>query len=121
MSPETSKLELVYRARLVSYVTLRFESTDVGTLDATIGGLTKRLSESGGSIVGPVPLPTRVEGYVVKMESGVREYRVYTHKRLMTLVNPDATAIQKAASFNVPAGVDLTIREAKRTVEFSDG
>jgi small subunit ribosomal protein S10 len=104
-------IEVTHKARLNSYVLLRFESTDAGTLDAIVGTLIQLLAKEQVSMMGPVPLPTRVERYRVLSTRGSKEYCVHTHKRILTLINPEASAMQAAAALSVPPGVEIKVRE----------
>jgi small subunit ribosomal protein S10 len=92
-------------------VTFRFESNDIGKLDSAIGALVQKLVEVEADLAGPYPLPTRIERYRVISRSEMKEYCVCTHKRLLIIDNPPAVAMRKAASFNIPPGVDLKLRE----------
>jgi small subunit ribosomal protein S10 len=109
--PESLKIEQAYAARAEHHVVFRFESTDLGALDSAIERMVKAFLENGVTILGPIPLPTRVECYKILSESTVKEYRVYTHKRMMTLIDPQSTLLHRAGNLEVPPGVDVKLKE----------
>ena len=67
------------------------------------------------SVVGPIPLPTRVERFTVNRSPNVDkksmdQFEMRTHKRLLDIVNPTAKTIDELKKLNLPAGVDITIK-----------
>jgi small subunit ribosomal protein S10 len=109
--PRSHAVERECAARLERHLVLRFEATDQGKLESSIGRMVRLFLENGTTVFGPLPLPTRVECYKVLTGSGAREYRVHTHKRLVTLIDPQSVVLQQQDLFDVPPGVDVKIRE----------
>jgi len=99
------------------HLSLRFESIDLGALDAAIARMTQTLLHCGAKIVGPFPLPTRVERDNVLSGLSTREYAVYTHKRILPIIDPQAMIIQNVSALDVPPGVDIKEKEQKRPVD----
>ena len=70
---------------------------------------------TGAQVVGPIPLPTRIERFTVNRSPNVDkksmdQFEMRTHKRLLDIVNPTAKTIDELKKLNLPAGVDITIR-----------
>ena len=70
---------------------------------------------TGAQVVGPIPLPTRVERFTVNRSPNVDkksmdQFEMRTHKRLLDIVNPTAKTIDELKKLNLPAGVDITIK-----------
>jgi small subunit ribosomal protein S10 len=70
---------------------------------------------TGAMVVGPVPLPTRVERYTVLRSPHVdkksrEQFEIRVHKRLLDIVNPTSRTIDELKKLNLSAGVDIRIR-----------
>ena len=80
-----------------------------------VGGIIDTARGTGAQVVGPIPLPTRVERYTVNRSPNVDkksmdQFEMRTHKRLLDIVNPTAQTIDELKKLNLPAGVDITIK-----------
>ncbi len=113
---DSINLERVDAAKLERHVVIRLESADQGTLDTFIARMMEVLLENAASVRGPLPLPTRRECYRAISASHVRDYWVYTHKRMLTLVDPKSPILAMAGAIDVPPGVDVKVREITRSV-----
>ena len=89
-------------------VRIRLQAYDHRVLDQAVGGIIDTARGTGAQVVGPIPLPTRVERFTVNRSPNVDEMR--THKRLLDIVNPTAQTIDELKKLNLPAGVDITIK-----------
>ena len=70
---------------------------------------------SGARVIGPVPLPTRIEKFTVMRSTFIDkdsrdQLEIRTHKRLIDVVDPDAKTIDNLMKLNLPAGVDIEIK-----------
>lgn len=70
---------------------------------------------TGAQIVGPVPLPTRIERFTVNRsphvdKKSMEQFEIRTHKRLLEIVEPTAKTVDELKKLNLPAGVDITIK-----------
>ena len=70
---------------------------------------------SGAQVVGPVPLPTRIERWTVNRsphvdKKSMDQFEMRTHKRLLDIVSPTAKTVDELKKLNLPAGVDISIR-----------
>jgi small subunit ribosomal protein S10 len=113
---DSINLERVHAAKLERHVVIRLESADQGAMDTFIARMMEVLLENAASVLGPLPLPTRRERYRAISASQVRDYWVYTHKRILTLVDPESPILAKAGTIDVPPGVDVKVRETTRSV-----
>ena len=96
-------------------VRIRLQAYDHRVLDQAVGGIIDTARGTGAQVVGPVPLPTRVERYTVNRSPNVDkksmdQFEMRTHKRLLDIVNPTAQTIDELKKLNLPAGVDITIK-----------
>jgi small subunit ribosomal protein S10 len=70
---------------------------------------------TGARVVGPIPLPTRMERYTVNRsphadKKSMDQFEIRTHKRLLDIVEPTAKTVDELKKLNLPAGVDITIK-----------
>ena len=96
-------------------VRIRLQAYDYRVLDQAVGGIIDTARATGAQIVGPIPLPTRVDRFTVNRSPTVDtksmdQFEMRTHKRLLDIVNPTAKTIDELKKLNLPAGVDITIK-----------
>ena len=96
-------------------VRIRLQAYDHRVLDQAVGGIIDTARGTGAHVVGPIPLPTRVERFTVNRSPNVDkksmdQFEMRTHKRLLDIVNPTAQTIDELKKLNLPAGVDITIK-----------
>ena len=96
-------------------VRIRLQAYDHRVLDQAVGGIIDTARGTGAQVVGPIPLPTRVERFTVNRSPNVDkksmdQFEMRTHKRLLDIVNPTAKTIDELKKLNLPAGVDITIK-----------
>ena len=78
-------------------------------------GLLKRLNVAGAQVVGPVPLPTKIEKFTVRRSTFIdkdshEHFEIRTHNRLIDVMDPDSKTIDMLMRLNLPAGVDIEIK-----------
>jgi len=66
-------------------------------------------------VVGPVPLPTRIERYTVRRSTFIdkdsqEHFEIRAHNRLIDVLDPDSKTIDMLMRLNLPAGVDIEIK-----------
>ena len=96
-------------------VRIRLQAYDHRVLDQAVGGIIDTARGTGAQVVGPIPLPTRVERFTVNRSPNVDkksmdQFEMRTHKRLLDIVPPTAKPIDELKKLNLPAGVEITIR-----------
>ena len=72
-------------------------------------------SATGATVVGPVPLPVKIERYTVRRSPFIdkdshEHFEIRTHKRLIDVIDPDPKTIDMLMRLNLPAGVDIEIK-----------
>ncbi len=96
-------------------IRIRLRGYDHGVLDQAVADIVDTARGSGAQIVGPIPLPTRIERYTVNRSPHVNkksmdQFEMRTHKRLLDIVGPTAKTVDELKKLNLPAGVDITIK-----------
>ena len=66
-------------------------------------------------VVGPVPLPTRIEKFTVDRSPFIdkdsrEQFEIRTHKRLIDVMEPGPKTIENLTKLDLPAGVDIEIK-----------
>ena len=96
-------------------IRIRLKSYDHRLIDETCQKIVDTAIRTGASIIGPIPLPTRKEVYVVNkasfIDKNAREhFEIITHKRLIDILEPTSKTIDSLQHLDLPAGVDIEIK-----------
>ena len=100
-------------AKATVHIKLRgFEHKNVDLACAKIIETVKR---TGGSVSGPVPLPTEVEKITIlravhKYKDSREQFEKRTHKRLIVINNPSKETIDAITHLDIPSGVDIQVK-----------
>jgi small subunit ribosomal protein S10 len=94
---------------------IRLKAYDHRVLDESARRIVEAAERTGARVVGPVPLPTRIERWTVKRSPFIdkdsqEHFEMRTHKRLIDVMDPDAKTIDTLTRLNLPAGVDIEIK-----------
>ena len=90
-------------------------SYDYRIIDETCQKLVDTAVRTGASVMGPIPLPTKVEVFVVNkstfIDKNSREhFGLKTHKRLIDILNPTNQTIDSLMHLELPAGVEVEVK-----------
>ena len=96
-------------------IRIRLQAYDHRVLDQAVESIVETARGSGARVVGPVPLPTRIERCTVNRSPHINkksmdQFEMRTHKRLVDIVSPTAKTVDELKKLNLPAGVDISIR-----------
>jgi small subunit ribosomal protein S10 len=96
-------------------IKIKLKSFDHRLIDETCQKLVDTATKTGASIIGPVPLPTKKETYVVNKstftDKDAREhFGLKIHKRLLDIINPTNQTIDSLMHLDLPAGIDVEIK-----------
>ena len=96
-------------------IRIRLQAYDHRVLDQAVESIVETARGSGARVVGPVPLPTRIERWTVNRSPHINkksmdQFEMRTHKRLIDIVSPTAKTVDELKKLNLPAGVDISIR-----------
>ena len=96
-------------------IRIRLQAYDHRVLDQAVTSIVETARGSGARVVGPVPLPTRIERWTVNRsphvdKKSMDQFEMRTHKRLVDIVSPTAKTVDELKKLNLPAGVDISIR-----------
>ena len=96
-------------------IRIRLQGYDHKVLDQAVHDIIETARATGAQVVGPVPLPTRIERYTVNRsphadKKAMDQFEIRTHKRLLDILEPTAKTVDELKKLNLPAGVDITIK-----------
>jgi len=79
-------------------VRIKLKAYDSKLLDHSVKELVDTAKRTGARIVGPIPLPTKINKYCVLRSPHVdkksrEQFEIRTHKRLMDILEPSQNAI----------------------------
>ena len=96
-------------------VRIKLKAYDHRILDKAAVKIVETIKRSGGTVSGPVPLPTEIEKFTIlravhKYKDSREQFEMRTHKRLIDIKNPSKETIDALAHLDLPSGVDIEIK-----------
>ncbi len=97
-------------------IRIKLRAYDHRLLDQSVQEIVSAAQRTGANINGPVPLPTRTSKYTVNRSPHVNkksreQFEMRTHNRLLDIVNPTAQTVDSLMRLDLPAGVDVEIKQ----------
>src|SRR6187431_3435109 len=99
-------------------IRIRLKAYDHRVLDQSAKRIVETAERTGAKVVGPVPLPTRIEKFTVRRSPFIdkdsqEHFEIRTHKRLIDIHQPTPKTVDSLQRLDhLPAGVDIEIRLA---------
>ncbi|MBC7263583.1 MAG: 30S ribosomal protein S10 [Chloroflexi bacterium] len=96
-------------------IRIKLKAYDHRLLDQSAKRIVETAERAGAAVVGPVPLPTKIERFTVNRSPFIdkdsrEQLEIRTHKRLIDVIEPSQKAIEMLMKLNLPAGVDIEIK-----------
>ena len=96
-------------------IRIRLKAYDHRILDQSTKRIVDTAERSGARVIGPVPLPTKIERFTIRRSSFIdkdsqEHFEIRTHNRLIDVLEPDSKTIDMLMRLNLPAGVDIEIK-----------
>ena len=96
-------------------IRIRLKSYDHEVIDNSARKIVDTVTRAGATVVGPVPLPTEKNVFVVirsphKYKDSREHFQMLTHKRLIDIVDATSKTVQELQRLNLSAGVDIEIK-----------
>ena len=96
-------------------IRIRLKAYDHRVLDQSAKRIVETAERSGAHVVGPVPLPTKVERYTIRRSTFIdkdshEHFEIRTHNRLVDISNPTKKTIDSLMTLDLPTGVDIEIK-----------
>ena len=98
-------------------IRIRLQSYDAQLIDAAAEKIVETAKRTGARVSGPIPLPTKKEVVTIlravhKYKDSREQFERRTHKRLIDILNPNQKTIEALMSLDLPAGVEIEIKQA---------
>ena len=100
---------------LKTKIRIRLKAYDHKLLDQSSVDIVDTARKTGAKIVGPVPLPTRINKFTVLRSPHVNkksreQFEIRTHKRMMDILEPTQQTVDALMKLDVSPGVDVEIK-----------
>ena len=84
-------------------------------LDQSVAEILNTVKRTGSQVVGPVPLPTRIERFTVNRsphvdKKSMEQFEIRTHKRVLDIIDPTNRTVDELKKLSLPAGVDISVK-----------
>jgi len=96
-------------------VRVKVKGFDHKLVDQSVTQIVEAVERTGAIIVGPVPLPTKIEKFCVIRSSNIdkdsrEQFEIRTHKRVIDILQPSSKTIDALSQLNLPSGVKVDIK-----------
>jgi len=96
-------------------IRIRLKAYDHGILDRSAKEIVQIAKDTGASVSGPIPLPTKRSMWTVLRSPHVdkasrEQFEMQIHKRLIDILSPTPQTIEALMKLDLPAGVEVQIK-----------
>ena len=96
-------------------IRIKLKAFEHKILDKAVRDIVNTAKRTGARVVGPIPLPTRIEKFVVTRSPHVdkksrEQFEIRTHKRLIDIFEHNPQTIDALMKLELSAGVDVEIK-----------
>ncbi len=99
----------------VQKIRISVKAFDHRLLDEAVSKIVNVAKDSGAVVVGPIPLPTKIEKVTVNRSTFVNkdareQFEIRRHKRLVEIQEPTAKTLEMLQTLSIPSGVGVEIK-----------
>ncbi len=96
-------------------IRIRLKGFDHKVVDQSAQQIVEAVERTGAVVVGPVPLPTRIQKFCVIRspfidKNSQEQFEIRTHKRLIDIIETTSKTIDALTKLNLPSGVEIDIK-----------
>ncbi len=96
-------------------IRISVKAFDHRLLDDAVAKIVGIARDSGAQVVGPIPLPTKIEKVTVNRSTFVNkdareQFEIRRHKRLVEIQDPTAKTLEMLQGISIPSGVGVEIK-----------
>ncbi len=95
-------------------IRIKLRGYDHRILDQSTHQIVETAKRTGARVVGPIPLPTKLEKFTVLRSPHVNkksreQFEMRTHKRLLDIMDPTAKTVDELKKLELPSGVEINL------------
>ena len=96
-------------------IRIRLRAFDHRLLDQSTREIVSTAKRTGAEVIGPIPLPTRIEKFTVNRSPHVdkkarEQFEIRTHKRVLDIIDPTPQTVDALMKLDLASGVDVEIK-----------
>ena len=96
-------------------IRIRLKAYDSRILDKSVKEIVGTARNTGARVVGPIPLPTRINKWTVLRSPHVdkksrEQFEIRTHKRILDILEPTTATVDALMELDLSSGVDIEIK-----------
>lgn len=96
-------------------IRIKLKSYDHRLVERSTSEIVETAKRTGAQVVGPIPLPTKIERHTVLISPHVNkdardQYEIRIHKRLIDIVEPTQRTVDELMKLDLAAGVEVQIK-----------
>jgi len=96
-------------------VRVKIKGFDHRLVDQAARQIVEAVERTGAIVVGPVPLPTRIEKFCVIRSPNIdkdsrEQFEIRTHKRTIDILQPSSKTVDALTQLNLASGVEIDIK-----------
>ncbi|PZM80197.1 30S ribosomal protein S10 [Candidatus Gracilibacteria bacterium] len=96
-------------------IRISVEAFEHKVLDEAVKKIVNIVKDSGAKVVGPIPLPTKIDKVTVNRSTFVNkdareQFELRRHKRLIDIVDPTSQTMEMLQDLSIPNGVGIEIK-----------
>ena len=97
-------------------IRVALRSFDAIQIDRSVASIVDNVKKANIKIVGPIPLPTRINKFTVLRSPNVNkksreQFEMRTHKRLIDILEPTPALMDILMNLELPSGVDVELKQ----------
>ena len=107
--PKTVKRSGIHKVRI------RVQAYEPRVLDSSVKQIIDTATRLNTTVVGPIPLPTKIKKYSVNrapfvFKTSQEQFEMRTHTRLLDIEHPSPQVIEALSNLSLPAGVSIEVK-----------
>ncbi len=96
-------------------IRIRLKSFDHRLLDQSVKDIVIKAKRTGASVMGPIPLPTKIHRFCVLRSPHVdkksrEHFEMRIHKRMLDISDYNNETIEELQKLDLPAGIEVEIQ-----------